>query len=529
LAFLSLAYFIIPFFMNGQYKNFSFWDPLWKFDSWGAKQILIWLFQGELFDFNRFPFMTLAVLFGTFWGLRELFGDKKKSRERFKTVPYMSTLFVFYFVLFFGRTTLGKLIDLVPGFSEFHLHRIVVMVQFAGIFLGAMFLFSFLKQFFNLSVKIFTKLNSLFYSSSKSEPRKLFIYSLSIFLGIVGLITVYYLERPVVKYAKENNEFIDRANGSYQKDLTDYTKIKNTLSKLPKGRVYAGKPGNWGRNFVIGETSLYMVLSQDGFPTIGFLPESWSPNSDPESFFEDDNINFYRLYNVSYAVYPDNINPPKFFQKILTSGKYNLYKIQTDGWFGIGKSDLGISSKKTDLLSITRVWYASQFFKTPDYPQIGLGSLGQNEFKMKIKMEDPNHYRIEDNKLFDDHIRNIWQENPFFSKDPIQAKDLNWDKIKEEVLPNGYKVQFNLKNDCENCIIVLRETFHPDWQVVINDIKTDTFPVLPFYIGIPVDKSGVYTVLATYQPSTLKTVLLILEFGVFSGLFWLWFRRRSSR
>jgi hypothetical protein len=522
----SLAYFIIPFFLSGQYRNYSYWDPIWKFDSWGAKQILIWLFQGELFDFNRFPFITFAVIFGTFFGLRELFGDKKKRLEL-----YFGILFVFYFILFLGRTTLGKLIDLVPGFSEFHLHRIIVMVQFFGIFIAAAFVNYLIRK---LTGPVSNSSPPSARSISKNRhpsilSRKIFISLLTILLVIFGLITVYYLEKPVVKYAKENNEFIDRANGSYKKDLVYYSKIKDALLKLPKGRVYAGKPGNWGRNFMIGETPLYMVLAQDGFPTLGFLPESWSPNSDPESFFADDNLDFYKLYNVNYAVYPDSVKPPAFFQKILTSGKYNLYKIQTDGWFGIGKSDLGISTKKTYLLNITRTWYASQFFKTPDYPKIGLGSLDQGEFKMKIRMEDLNHYRIEDNKLFDNHVRNIWQENPFYSKNPVLAQDLNWNKTSEEVLPNGYKVQFNLKNDCQNCIIVFRESFHPGWQVVVNDKKTDTFPVLPFYIGIPVEKSGVYTVLATYQPSTLKTVLLVLEFGGFGGLVWLWLRRRSDR
>ncbi|MBI2641790.1 hypothetical protein HYW87_04345, partial [Candidatus Roizmanbacteria bacterium] len=53
-----LSYFIVPFFLYGQYRNFSVWDPIWKFDSWGLKQILIWFLNGELFDFGRLPILT---------------------------------------------------------------------------------------------------------------------------------------------------------------------------------------------------------------------------------------------------------------------------------------------------------------------------------------------------------------------------------------------------------------------------------------------------------------------------------------
>ncbi|MFA6532947.1 MAG: hypothetical protein WCT22_03035, partial [Patescibacteria group bacterium] len=59
LTLISLAYFIFPFFTTSQYRNFSLWDPIWKFNSWGLNQIIIWLLNGDLFDFNRFPFLTI--------------------------------------------------------------------------------------------------------------------------------------------------------------------------------------------------------------------------------------------------------------------------------------------------------------------------------------------------------------------------------------------------------------------------------------------------------------------------------------
>src|SRR3989344_8968599 len=44
-------------------------------------------------------------------------------------------LFIFWLILYFGRTTWGNLINLIPGMSEFHQSRFIVGVHVAGLFL----------------------------------------------------------------------------------------------------------------------------------------------------------------------------------------------------------------------------------------------------------------------------------------------------------------------------------------------------------------------------------------------------------
>ncbi|EKE14841.1 MAG: hypothetical protein ACD_12C00271G0001, partial [uncultured bacterium] len=127
LTLISLVYFILPFFLTSQYRNFSLWDPIWKFNSWGSNQIIIWLANGDLFDFNRFPFLTILVVGGLFWGL--VSGNKLNR--------YFVTIFGLYFILFLGRDILGPFINLIPGMSEYHLHRVIVMVQFVGLLIGS--------------------------------------------------------------------------------------------------------------------------------------------------------------------------------------------------------------------------------------------------------------------------------------------------------------------------------------------------------------------------------------------------------
>lgn len=502
LIFLSLAYFILPFFWLGKYRNFSYWDPFWKFDSWGIKQVIIWFTNGDLFDFNRLPFITGLVFGGIFTGL---ISDKRLIR-------YLTALFGLYFILFFGRTTLGPIIDLVPGFSEYHLHRVVIMVQFCGIFISGWFLYLLIKKvtsYWLLVTSYFSKKKLLILNNKTLTAINSIIMTIVILLTL-GLI--YILEKPVIKYVKDNQEMIIRANIAYQKDYPDYKKITDRLRSLPKARVYPGRPGNWGKDFKVGDTQVYMALSRDGFATVGFLPESWSPNSDTEQFFNEDSLDYYRLYNVGYLILPADKKAPEFAKLIDKAGNYLLYSVPTDGWFSFGRSTVTVSAKKTDLLNVIRLWFGSSLFMK-NYPEISLGTrLEPSSNKKDIKMVDLNNY------LDKDENKTVWQENPFLSMSETVRLPA-WQKTQETVLVNGYFTRIELKEDCDNCLMVFKQSYNPNWQVYLNSKRVKTVPVFPFFIGIPINNTGSYTIQATYEPSIIKIILIIVELGLFAVIY----------
>ncbi len=533
LTLFSLSYFIVPFFLQSQYRNFSVWDPIWKFDSWGAKQSIIWFLNGDLFDFNRLPIITICVLLGLFVGLA----------EKRKIFNYLSILFTIFMVLFFGRTSLGKLIDIIPGFSEFHLHRIIVMVQFVGLFLGAWFLyrvFIVIPNLFPDLTQSFWLVQNRFWSRSapQNDEKKdrtfqqnklVHILKIGIFVFLI-LLLIIYLEKPLIAYMKDNATWIERSNKAYQMDLSAYEKVKAKLNSVPRTQVYVGKPGNWGRNFTVGEVPLYMNLSRDGYPVIGFLPESWSPNSDPEQFFDENKKEFYDLYNVGFSVLPDNIKPPHFAKLVLKEGKYALYKIDTGGsaqrtdrqaqlggWFDAGATHIAVKGKKTDLLNVTRLWFGSKLFTEKEYPMIDLSKNAPDGKKWYIEMTDLNNFI----NLNDGVKRSIWASNLFggsITALPESNKSSEIQINDQTVLPDEYKAQLEVKSDCQNCIVVLKQSFHPNWQVTMNGEKVPTFAVFPFYIGFPLEKKGSYTVVAVYKPNRLKIILVIGEVVVFIGL-----------
>ncbi|MBI5452205.1 hypothetical protein HY945_01995, partial [Candidatus Gottesmanbacteria bacterium] len=141
-SFLILSYWIIPILLNNNYHIISFWDPVWKFNSYGWYEVVRQFFQGEIFDWQRvFPIITGLVISGFFVNLIRTNDNSPNSPSYFKrgvggvNLSPFALLFAFWFLMYFGRTTWGGLIDLIPGMKDFHQHRFIVGVHMAALFL----------------------------------------------------------------------------------------------------------------------------------------------------------------------------------------------------------------------------------------------------------------------------------------------------------------------------------------------------------------------------------------------------------
>lgn len=122
-ALLPLVYWIIPMLLKLNYHIVSFWDPIWKFNSYGWYEVVQQFLQGEIFDWQRLPIITVLVVIGFFALLLNT-----------RLFPF-ALLFAFWFLLYFGRTTWGNLLDLIPGMKDFHQHRFIVGIHIAALFL----------------------------------------------------------------------------------------------------------------------------------------------------------------------------------------------------------------------------------------------------------------------------------------------------------------------------------------------------------------------------------------------------------
>src|SRR5206468_8207194 len=87
-----------------------------------------WLFRGQLFDNGRFPIVSLLVLAGVLVCVSRV-RDDPRARA-------LLGAFALSLLLFFGRPTLGPVLDLLPGMKDVQIHRFIMGVHLAGILLA---------------------------------------------------------------------------------------------------------------------------------------------------------------------------------------------------------------------------------------------------------------------------------------------------------------------------------------------------------------------------------------------------------
>lgn len=485
---LLLGYWIIPVLKDSNYHNISVWDGIWKFDSFGYREVLKNLFNGDLFDFGRFPILTAFVFLGILSAL---------------TSPHYASfafLFMFWLLMYFGRTTWGGLLNIIPGMDDFHISRFIVGVHIAGLFLIPM------------GADWLTKISTLYV-----PPRRQFVTLLCCyFIILIALVMLVFPQ--TLRYASHNDILISRANEHYTNKASDITLLLTTinhrLSEKP-GRVFAGRGGGWGKEFRVAETPMYMYLSTYGIPVILWLPETWSPNSDTEQYFSENKLAHYALYNVRYVVTPTNLPSENIqpFWKLLEAGEtWKLYEVATPT-SGVGEAVFGyittgvkpaiVSSDKSDFRSLIRLWMHSDAPGNFLYPELTFDrdyprSTGLPNFRMT----DEATYKVPDGSL-----HNLFTEVPSYMSP--QSSPGTTPRIISQNSTDDMEFNATVANTtrCVSCMIILRQTFHPSWQATIDGKRVKPFAVFPFYTAVMMEEPGEHTVTFSYTPTLTKKLL----------------------
>lgn len=496
---ILLGYWIIPLLIHGNYHNISFWDPVWKFDSYGAKETIIRLLNGDLFDFGRFPTLTILVLIGVIAALR----------PAASYVSGFSLLFIFWLLMYFGRTTWGGLIDLIPGMRDFHLSRFIVGVHLAGIFLIPM-AFEWLARFtWRIGVQLLDRVSG----ASKRLGR--YDLRMAIHLALVGILAAFLVYPQTIRYSSHNDVLIRQANGNYDAAITDASLLLTTLKELQitkPGRVFAGRGGSWGRNFRIAETPYYMYISTYGIPTVLWLPETWSPNSDTEQYFSEDKAKDYALYNIRYVVTPPAQEVQPFWQLIRENPSWNLYEVDTGGYITTGVRPAIISSDKESFLNVVRLWIQSDYHKQGLYPELTFDKdYPKTTGLPNFKMLDEVTYQVPDGSAY-----NLFAEVPRYesSVSPIPRISLISQSSDSDMM---FRATVKVPENCTECLVILRQTFHPSWRATVDGKPTQPFTVFPFYTAVKMETPGNHEVVFTYKPSGFKITLMVA--GLIAAVF----------
>jgi hypothetical protein len=522
LSIFVLSYFILPAQLDSKFHNLSFWDPVWKFDSWGWKEVMNLFTNGYLFDFGRgFPYFTALIFIG---GFSAFF--KRKDKEDDMPLTAFSFLFLFWIVMFFGRATWGGLIDLIPSMRDFHQSRFIVGVHLTGMLLapiGFAYLVDVLTGLFvQIQPAIKTFLASLEEKDDeeldKAKKRTLTISPvipliIGVLLSVIGVIAIY---PQTSRYSSFNDVLIKRGNDNFDKQNPDVQKLFADFKTSTPGRVFTGRGGSWGKKLTIAETTYFLHLSTYGVPVILWLPETWSPSSDVEQFFIEDRPEHYDLLNVRYVVTTPDIEAKSFWKLKDETPSWKLYEVPTNGYFGSGSLAAVVSTGKEWYVNVVRLWLQSDYPKNKIFPQLTFSKKEMMSAPIPaFGMLDEANFQTRDNKIF-----SIFGAPPTYeAPDSSHLTVVGPEKVDSDMI---FSTKVKVDAPCPRCLVFLKQSNHPNWQAYVNGKKVPSFITFPFYSAVKLETPGEYTVEFKYQPKTSKLFLFVIGMGTLVALFVPW-------
>lgn len=358
-----------------------------------------------------------------------------------------SALFGVWLVLYFGRDVWGPVVANLPQGNHILFHRFISPMQ-----IGALFLMGLGAEW-------------LWRAGSRLPGRTGGVAA----TAVIGLLLVPAIVERQSFYA-DNEIWMTQTALAVDTDA-DAGEIVATLRTLPPGRVYAGLAANWGQRMAFGDLQFYRYLVHEGFWMVGPPLGTINVNSDLQFHFNELDPGHYDLFNARYVVAPRQLPMPEHLTPITTTGRYTLYEAATTGYAGFAASvEPRSAATQLDLFIANRDWLfgggpaAKQFIRW-DYPASAVPT------------------------------------EPTTSSSCATTGYIYGEQVKPGQLDE-------LTNCAEPSTVVLKVTYHPNWQVTVDGEPQEAFMVSPSYVGVEVP-AGLHHVRAVYRTSPVRTVLFL--------------------
>jgi len=462
----ATSYMWLPFFQYAAYVNVSPYLAREKYDSFGAGPILSWLASGDLFDHGRVPVLTLLFAAGVIAAV--------VTRARLHVLAL--SLFGFWLVLYFGRPTLGRLVDLLPLHDSLILHRLIGGVDIFAIVLmgvGGAWLWDLVRA-----------------PSSRARL---------IAVGLASLVLLVPALAERWSYYAQNAEWMRQTRAALDADA-DARTILAALGRQPPGRVYAGLRStlsgapHWGQSLGFGipfnSVRFYNLLAHHGLDAVAPPNQSLSLNADLLWEFNDQDLSHYRLFNVDYVIAPRTVAFPPELRPLETTSKYVLYFVPGRGYAeyaAIARREA--ASTQQELFAREQAWLrggdaARWTFTRYDYRTTAPADV------------------------------------------PVPIPDCPTGRIAyERVQP----ARFEVLARCEAAsAIVLKVTYHPNWRVSVDGAEVPTFMASPSYLAFALP-AGEHFIVAEYRSTPIKAPLLVVGVLALAGAGAVSQRRRLAR
>ncbi len=470
---LATMYFTVPLSLDNEYFSGVEGVDQVVLDSFGHQVVLETLAKGDLFDLGRFPSLSILAAFGVAGCL--FFRS---------SIRYMVPLVLFFawLLLFFGRSTWGPVMDLLPLSQDVYMHRFIGGVHLGGIFLAAVAL-------------------ALPWRWAVSRGNNGLYVAGALVLTLLVLSPVYverrsYLSDKAVE--KQENQMAQQA------EQADIDEIIDTLKGLPPGRVFAGltpeSGDRWGLRYQIGGTPVAQLLGAAGLDVFSTTLHTYSLPSNVVVSFDETSAGQYDLFNIRYVVVPANSQMPGFMTPLKKIGRHRLYQVQTTGYFDLVGSGLSFDGGKSDYSSAANSWLAGGLLGAKLHPQVSIdGSPGPQKGVTRPSTVDSAPGDLADLTQFSGGDLDRYAAGA--SVGPPRGLI-----VSEAVGTDYYSAEVDVQRDS---MLLLKATFHPNWRATVNGETAETLMLMPGFLGVQLEP-GQHEVLVEYRPGAQRKVLLVL-------------------
>jgi hypothetical protein len=331
------------------------------YDSFGARQILSWMVTGQLFDRDRIPVISIAAAVGLCVSLWRWRRD-----ERVRVVVSLGLLSL---LLFFGRTTWGSTLRILPGSGDLFLRRYVFGVHLAGLYLAGIGLALIGRVVAARLRRRRWPFAWRFVRPVATSVRAIALVSL---VGL-GVFAPAWAER--WSWAAVGARWIQEQRDADRTDGADVAALVAIAERRGPGRIYGGLRSNWGAAYRVGQVPVYAELLNLDAEAVGFTRPTWSLASPAEFRFRDSDPAHFDVFDVRYLIQPATRPPPVDAELVVERGRHALWEIAVDGAMEVVDTGTPIEADRTNLGSKIAPWLSSDLPEADVYPGIAFGGF----------------------------------------------------------------------------------------------------------------------------------------------------------